>query len=377
MTKRTRRTFTKEFKEQIVQLHASGKPRSEIIKEYELTPSSFDRWVSQYSNSGSFEEKDNRTPEQEELIKLRKENQRLAMENDIFKASRADNGTKVDVIRNNQHKYSISAMCDVLQIPRSTYYYEAKERDKKEEKKLTKLIVEIFHENKQAYGQRKIKKKLQEKGWQISRRRIGRIMKTEGLVSKYTVAQFKPQKSTVNESDVGNVLDREFTQDKPLKVVVSDLTYVRVQQKWHYICVLVDLHNREIIGHSAGPNKDAKLVQRAFATVPYNLINLELFHTDRGSEFKNQLIDEALATFGIDRSLSNKGTPYDNAVAEATFKSIKTEFVKGAVFSSQKELDLELFDYVNWFNNIRIHESLDYLTPREYKLQQKSEQTAI
>ncbi|HET7818916.1 MAG TPA: IS3 family transposase [Bacteroidia bacterium] len=377
MTKRKRRTFTKEFKEQIVQLHASGKPRAEIIKEYELTPSSFDRWVGQYNSSGSFEEKDNRTPEQEELIKLRKENQRLAMENDIFKASRADNGTKVNVIRNNQHKYSISAMCDVLQIPRSTYYYEAKERDTKEEEELTKLIVEIFHKNRRVYGQRKIKKELLKKGWRVSRRRIGRIMKAEGLVSKYTIAQFKPQKSTVNESDVGNVLDREFTQDKPLKVVVSDLTYVRVQQKWHYICVLVDLHNREIIGHSAGPNKDAQLVQRAFATVPYNLTNLELFHTDRGSEFKNQLIDEALATFGIDRSLSNKGTPYDNAVAEATFKTIKTEFVNGNVFSSQAELDLELFDYVNWFNNIRIHESLNYLTPKEYKHQNQLEQTAI
>jgi transposase len=94
MTKRTRRTFTKEFKEQIVQLHASGKPRSEIIKEYELTPSSFDRWVSQYSNSGSFEEKDNRTPEQEELIKLRKENQRLAMENDILKQAALIMGRK-------------------------------------------------------------------------------------------------------------------------------------------------------------------------------------------------------------------------------------------------------------------------------------------
>ena len=77
MTKRTRRTFTKEFKEQIVQLHLSGKPRDEIIKEYELTPSSFDRWVSQHKTTGSFEEKDNRTPEQEELIRLRKENQRL------------------------------------------------------------------------------------------------------------------------------------------------------------------------------------------------------------------------------------------------------------------------------------------------------------
>ena len=85
MTKRKRRTFSKEFKEQIVQLHASGKPRAEIIKEYELTPSSFDRWVGQYHSSGSFEERDNRTPEQEELIKLRKENQRLAMENDILK----------------------------------------------------------------------------------------------------------------------------------------------------------------------------------------------------------------------------------------------------------------------------------------------------
>ena len=65
--------------------------------------------------------------------------------------------------------------------------------------------------------------------------------------------------------------------------------------------------------------------------------------------------------------MSNKGTPYDNAVAEATFKTIKTEFVNGRVFSSQQELDLELFDYVNWFNNVRIHGSLDYLTPIEYK----------
>lgn len=83
MSRRPRRTFTKEFKSQIVQLYMSGKPRSEIIKEYELTPSSFDKWVRQHKTSGSFEEKDNRTPEQEELIRLRKENQRLSMENDI------------------------------------------------------------------------------------------------------------------------------------------------------------------------------------------------------------------------------------------------------------------------------------------------------
>ena len=126
---------------------------------------------------------------------------------------------------------------------------------------------------------------------------------------------------------------------------------------------MIHLYNREIIGHSSGPNKDANLVHQAFSSVSYNLHELEIFHTDRGKEFDNELIDVALETFGIKRSLSNKGSPYDNAVAEETFKSIKTEFIHGRVFSCQQELDLELFDYVNWFNNIRIHGSLDYQSP--------------
>ena len=78
MTTRKRRRFSKEFKEQMVQLYQAGKPRADLIKEYELTPSAFDKWVRQYQGSGSFQEKDNRTPEQEELIKLRKENDQLS-----------------------------------------------------------------------------------------------------------------------------------------------------------------------------------------------------------------------------------------------------------------------------------------------------------
>lgn len=85
MTRRTRRNFTPEFKEQLVQLHLHGKPRAEIVKEYDLTPSAFDRWVKQHQNSGSFSEKDNRSPEENELIKLRKELDQLRMENDILK----------------------------------------------------------------------------------------------------------------------------------------------------------------------------------------------------------------------------------------------------------------------------------------------------
>ncbi|WP_373370418.1 IS3 family transposase [Alkalicoccobacillus plakortidis] len=368
MTKRNRRIFSSPFKKQLVQLYEAGKPRTEIIREYELNPSTFDRWVSQFRNSGSFEEKDNRSPEQEELLKLRKENQKLAMENDILKQAALIMGRKFRVIQQNRHKYSVTDMCAVLKLPRSTFYYEAKQPCKKEEEALRALITEIFHQSRQSFGQRKIKKMLERRGWQVSRRRIGRIMKEKGLVSKYTVAQYKPTRSPSNEASIENVLDRQFKQEQVLKVVVSDLTYVRVKDKWHYICIIIDLYNREIIGYSAGPNKDAALVQRAFASIPYNLHKLGMFHTDRGGEFKNHLIEEALSTFSIERSLSHKGTPYDNAVAEATFKAVKTEFVSGQIFSSQQELDLALFDFVHWFNHVRIHGSLNYLTPEEYKV---------
>ncbi|MDM5451052.1 IS3 family transposase [Peribacillus simplex] len=361
MTKRERRTFSSEFKKQMIQLYQNGKTRKALIEEYELTPSSLNRWIQQGENTGSFKEKDNRSPEESEHIQLRKELKQLQMENDIFKASSADTRTKVNVIKRNKDKYSVSAMCNVLDLSRSTYYYESKERNSEDD--VTHAIIEIFEKNRKVYGTRKIKVE----GLTVSRRRIGRIMKEQGLVSSYTVAQYKPQQSSCNESVLANELNREFQQKEEKKVVVSDLTYVKDKNKWHYICVFVDLFNREIIGFSTGPNKDAQLVARAFASIKGNLHDIQLFHTDRGNDFKNKLIDETLTTFKIGRSLSMKGCPYDNAFAEATFKIIKTEFANQKKFTNLSQLTLEFGDYVNWFNKLRIHGTLGYLSPLEYK----------
>ena len=192
-------------------------------------------------------------------------------------------------------------------------------------------------------------------------------MKQEGLVSNYTIAQFKPHVAKCNEDKINNVINRDFNNQPHLNVVVSDLTYVRVGDCWHYICVLLDLFNREIIGYSSGPNKDAELVKKAFSTVQTDLSQMKIFHTDRGNEFKNQAIDEILEAFQIERSLSMKGCPYDNAVAEATYKVIKTEFINNQRFETQEQLGYELADYVNWYNNYRIHSSLGYLSPVKYR----------
>ena len=92
---------------------------------------------------------------------------------------------------------------------------------------------------------------------------------------------------------------------------MSDLTYVRVGTKWHYTCLFVDLSNREIIGYSAGASKSAELVYQALSSIKGNLNDVRPFHTARGKEFDNKLISETLETFGIQRSLSMKGCPYD------------------------------------------------------------------
>lgn len=120
--------------------------------------------------------------------------------------------------------------------------------------------------------------------------------------------------------------------------------------------MLIDLHNRAIIGYSAGKNKDAKLVYKAFLKADCNLNKINIFHTARGNQFKNKIIDDVLKTFNIKRSLSKKGCPYDNAVAEATYKIIKTEFAYDKVFDSFEQLEMELFDCVNCYNNHRIHD---------------------
>lgn len=256
-------------------------------------------------------------------------------------------------------------MCKVLQLSRSTFYYESKKRPAVDD--VTSDVIEIFRRSRDNYGTRKIKVELQRLGKRVSRRRIGRIMSEQGLVSSYTVAQYKPKRSNPNESTAKNELNREFRQEKELSVIVSDLTYVRVQNKWSYVCIFVDLFNREIIGYSVGEHKDASLVARAIATIPSDLRRVGMFHTDRGSEFNNRLVSDTLRSFGIRRSFSDKGCPYDNAVSEAMYKVIKTEFVRKRNFSNLTVLDRELRDYIHWFNNIRVHGTLGYLTPREYK----------
>lgn len=157
-------------------------------------------------------------------------------------------------------------MCHWLNMPRSSYYYQAVESVSETE--FEETIKRIFLESESRYGSRKIEICLNNEDITLSRRRIRRIMKRLNLVSVYQKATFKPHSNGKNEAPIPNHLDRQFKQERPLQALVTDLTYVRVGNRWAYVCLIIDLYNREIIGLSLGWHKTAKLVKQAIQSIP-------------------------------------------------------------------------------------------------------------
>jgi len=255
-------------------------------------------------------------------------------------------------------------MCKTLKIARSTLYY--KEKPRTVDAKLENAVIKEFYGNRKVFGRRKLKVVLANQNIRISEPKISKIMKKYSMVSKYTIRNAKKRKEELNADITGNIVNRKFNGRGKYEVVVSDLTYIKIGGIWSYLCLLLDLCGRKIIGSAIGNKRDAKLVESAFHNTEIDLRNINIFHTDRGSEFKNLVIEQILEAFEIERSLSAKGAPYDNAVAEAMYSIIKTEFVFGENYDNISHFKREWFDYANWYNNRRPHGSLDYLTPCEW-----------
>jgi len=267
---------------------------------------------------------------------------------------------KRDIVAELKEVYKIVDLCGFLGLKHDAYYYKPHPTATSNEQ--IKEVKMSFYGSNQAYGQEKIAAELRQNGIPIAEKTVKKIMNQEGLVSKY-VRRRKPTVERTNRDPINNTLDRKFSGYKTNEVMVSDLTYVDLNGKWCYICLIVELSHREIIGHSAGEKHDAKLVETALYSVKIDLRNIDTFHTDRGGEFKNDDIEKILKDFGIKRSLSRPGKPIDNAVVESMYDILKTEFIFDEIFTNLENLQKRLDDWVWWYNNKRLHGSLGMIPP--------------
>ena len=270
------------------------------------------------------------------------------------------------MIRANAARYPISAQCRIPGVPRSTYYWMTGHPETERVDPIAGDVHAVRHAGRGRYGVRKIKAALERRGVTASRRRIGNIMREQGMTSAYARKRSEPHRTRVNEARLANILDREFDGYEPRTHLASDLTYVRVGGEWAYVCLLIGLANRGIAGHGADTGRTADLVMAAFATLDFPLTGVEVFRTDRGGGFDNARIDELLDVFDIGRSLSGKGDPYDNAVVESTNRLLKKELIYRNHYTSLEQLRSDLNDYVWWSDDQRLHSTLGYRSPKEF-----------
>jgi len=164
-----------------------------------------------------------------------------------------------------------------------------------------------------------------------------------------------------------NYLKQEFYPDKPNSVWASDFTYVRVANSFCYLCVVIDLFSRKVVGWDVASKHSVELTQNAFlkAYQNRNKPQFVLFHSDRGSEYTAFSFRQLLEKCHVLQSFSKKGYPYDNACCESFFKHMKRECLNRFTFHNFSDFRLTCFEYIERYNSKRPHTSMDYLTPNE------------
>ena len=198
-------------------------------------------------------------------------------------------------------------------------------------------------------------------------------MKELGLFSKLS----KKFKVTTDSKHsyllVENVLNRQFLVSQPSKTWVSDITYIHTKEGFLYLTIIMDLHDRKIIGWSLSDGMSTNETTLASWKMAIRNRNAQIgliFHSDRGVQYANTKFANVLQSYKVTRSMSRRGNCWNNAVAESFFKSLKTELIYGNKLITKEQMKLQIFEYIEiWYNQKRRHSALNYRTIKEFNNQ--------
>lgn len=274
----------------------------------------------------------------------------------------------------NSSNYSVEKMCQTFKVSKSGYYKWLRRKPSTrslETHDMTNQVRSIWEGSKRRYGSPKITVELRDQGIRISRPRVARIMKKEGIRSiigkQYRVSTTDSRHDfPVSE----NHLNRNFNAEAPGQKWVSDITYITTGQGWLYLTIIMDLFDRKIIGWSMSDKlttEQTVMVAWKMALANRGINDQLIFHSDRGVQYASSVFRNALKGKQITQSMSRKGNCWDNAVAENFFKILKYEMVKHHHFLSLSAARSEMFQFIEiWYNRKRKHSVLGYLSPENY-----------
>ena len=270
----------------------------------------------------------------------------------------------------------VRKLCEVLNVSPSGYYAWRNRPQSQREQKNQQLLTDIrmiHQKSRETYGSPRITQELRSCGEHCGENRVARMMQNNGIRAK-TKRQFRIRTTQRRFSDpvAPNLVKQQFVAEHPNQLWSSDITYLWTREGWLYLAVVLDVYSRQIIGYALSSRLTTDLVTEAFTravrtrTIAPGLI----LHSDQGCQYTSTQFQQLLKSYGIRSSMSARGNCYDNAITETFFHTLKTEHIYFEQFTTRKEAELSIFDYIEiFYNRQRRHSSLGYKSPVEFEHQ--------
>lgn len=365
--------FTKEEKQAILECYISkSESPTSIIKSIGISKSTFYKWLSDYRTEQAEAKRRGLTLRNFNLLEA-KVKRLEGIIKIIKKANVLPNAPlqqKLYVAEKLSGEYNVHIICDALDIARGTYcnHVLRNKRDNtwyaKRREELRIQIQEVFDENHQIFGTEKITAVLKSKGIKTSTKMVRELMRDMGLVSIRQVSKSLYADETRKHK---NYLNQEFDPDAPNRVWVSDITYFKCNEKSYYICVIIDLYARKVIGYKAGKKNSTQLIKTTLKQAYESRLpdSSLIFHSDRGSNYCSKTLNDYVKSLGLVRSFSRPYVPYDNSVIESFFASMKREELYRKKYRTETDLYQAIDDYIEFYNTRRPHSKIQYKTPEQ------------
>lgn len=264
-------------------------------------------------------------------------------------------------------------MCRFLKVSRGGYYAWCKREPSQHsirDAELSAQIVKIFNKSRETYGSPRIHVVLRREGVQISRKRVARLMRANGLKARCSRVYVRMAKLHRFYQSIKNIRKDIPKASSVNEQWAGDLTYIRQGNRWLYLAVIIDLYSRKVVGWSLGKRKTTELTMTSLRMAirnrkPYNGL---IFHTDRGAEYRAHEVQGLLSKHGIVPSMNRPGHCTDNAEVESFFHTLKGEIIKENHFKCEQELRDKIAGYIqHFYNRYRLHSSLEYQSPIEFE----------
>jgi putative transposase len=275
--------------------------------------------------------------------------------------------------------HPISLLCRVLGVSRSGFHAwlgRAPSDRALADALLCEQVRAIHAESRHTYGSRRVRAALHHRGIAVSRKRVARLMTLLGL-SGPQPRRFR--RTTIRVPGVrvaDDLVARHFRPAAPNELWCADIKYVRTWQGWLYLAAVMDCYSRRIVGWAMRPTLEAELVVEALemAVARRRPRPGLVHHSDQGSQYVSLRFGERCREAGIHRSMGSKGDCFDNAVSESFFATLEKDLLRRRSFATRQEARTALFDYVETFYNpIRLHSTLGYVSPVEYERMREKE----